>query len=749
MLLLLGPDLIQIHNGPASEAFGDQHPHALGRPARETLAPIWDIIGPLLSAALLDGSAALAERQLLTMKRRSFDEETFWTFWFNPLINPTGVVEGVLVLMQNVTDDVLHERRLRKLRKLGVLSANDCRDAHSAAGQALQILAGNRADLPLCVVVLAVPNDDSDDPPLAVIEDPGPHQATCLPSRWSDLTQAVIATADPLLLDATDWNPLPGEGRPGRGPTGVLIPLTKGSERPFGVLMVALSRHLVFDNEYLAFVRVVGLLVSRLIGDTHALQLEQEQRENLAQAEAARTALVHDVSHELRTPLTVITAALHELSGRRGHPEDLADLRAASYATTRLATMVDSLLAIAQGVGVGKAAAEPTDFRTLMDDLLAMFRPIIQGRGLSLRLDFEDGPAVVEIDREAWSKVIVNLLSNAVKFTAEGEVAVSLRFEKDMDGEQVAVLRVADTGAGIAAEEQELVFEWFRRGPTPSVHGEPGSGIGLAVVKEIVVAGGGVIELSSTLGVGSSFIVRMPAPLALGPSKRKIVDVAQLTPQHLTATPRVGALLSAAGAVTGKSASRGRVLVVEDDVTLRGYLERLIAADGYEVTTVADAESAMTMIDSQDLVLTDLLMPGMDGIALVTAIRATPSQLPVVLLTARSGTDSLVEGLRAGADDYLAKPFHPAELLARIRAHIELSQARRYALAEVEERAESLTAALHTNRRIGVAIGVITTVLKVSDERAFDLLRVASQHSNRKLREVAEEVILTGALPDQ
>jgi DNA-binding response OmpR family regulator len=373
-----------------------------------------------------------------------------------------------------------------------------------------------------------------------------------------------------------------------------------------------------------------------------------------------------------------------------------------------------------------------------------MFRPVTEARGLDLSVKV-DPSDVVEADRESWTRVVMNLLSNAVKFTQQGDVSVSLRFEKDEGGDQIAVLDVSDTGSGIPPSEQFEVFELFRQGENRAVRGEPGSGIGLALVQEIVDTNHGSIALASEPGVGTHVTVRIPAPPAPGPAEVEHPQMHRLAEQHLrtlaTRTSRPNAETSSA---TGTA--RGRVLLVEDDEDLRHYLVRLLRNQGYEVFAAADAETALEEIPSQDLIVADLMLPGMSGIDLVRRVRGTAdaATVPIILLTAKSGSDSLIEGLGAGADDYVTKPFHPTELLARVRSQIDLGQLRRLAIEQVEERAGNLMIALETNRRIGVAVGILQALQRITPEAAFHLLREVSQRQNRKLREVAEDVIEYG-----
>jgi DNA-binding response OmpR family regulator len=203
-------------------------------------------------------------------------------------------------------------------------------------------------------------------------------------------------------------------------------------------------------------------------------------------------------------------------------------------------------------------------------------------------------------------------------------------------------------------------------------------------------------------------------------------------------------------ATPGGERRTGRLLLVEDNADLRAYLTRLLTAAGWTVAAVGDVQSAIAVTERPDLVLSDVMLPGRDGLELVRLLRANPelARIPVILLTARAGAEATAEGLEAGADDYVVKPFDPHELLARVHVHFELSQLREFALSQAENRATNLQIALASNRQIGAAMGIMMAQSRITEDEAFDLLRKASQNQHRKLRDVADEVMLTGRLPE-
>ncbi|BDB41029.1 hypothetical protein IWGMT90018_14750 [Mycobacterium kiyosense] len=316
-----------------------------------------------------------------------------------------------------------------------------------------------------------------------------------------------------------------------------------------------------------------------------------------------------------------------------------------------------------------------------------MFRSAIDQAGLTYVVDCPPLDEPVYLDREMWEKVVLNLLSNALKFTFEGSITV--RVARD-DGQ--AVVTVSDTGIGVPAAEMPRLFERFHRIESARARSTEGSGIGLALVKELVGLHGGTISADSREGAGTTFTVRLP------------FGAAHLRADELAATaqepPATGAIaepfvqealrwlpgtttpVAAAAAPAESTGVQARVLVADDNADMREYLTSLLGASGYEVSGYSDGLAALEAIRAQppELVISDVMMPGLDGLQLLSMLRQDPrtAALPVILLSARAGQEAAVEGLLAGADDYLVKPFAAADLLARVRTNVELTRLRNY-----------------------------------------------------------------------
>jgi PAS domain S-box-containing protein len=297
-----------------------------------------------------------------------------------------------------------------------------------------------------------------------------------------------------------------------------------------------------------------------------------------------------------------------------------------------------------------------------------------------------------------WEKIVLNLLSNAYKFTFEGEVALTL---KSLEG--AVELQVRDTGVGIPEEQRDLVFERFHRIESIRARTYEGTGIGLALVLELVKLHGGNVRVESAVGGGSTFSVTIPTGKEHLPAER-IQAAHSLASTTIRAEAYVDEARqwsgnqpgAAVGAATlprqgSPSLKHELIIVADDNADMRQYLARLLS-EQYEVHAVVDGRQALeaTQRLRPALVLADVMMPQLDGFGLLRAIRedSALAATPVILVSARAGEESRVEGLEADADDYLIKPFAARELLARVAAHVKMANLRRET-AEREERLRS------------------------------------------------------------
>ncbi len=353
---------------------------------------------------------------------------------------------------------------------------------------------------------------------------------------------------------------------------------------------------------------------------------------------------------------------------------------------------------------------EPTDLSLLTGGLAGSFQSLVQSAGLSLVVDCPPLPDPVYVDRSQWEKIVLNLVSNAFKFTFEGEIAVRLHATSSH-----VELSVQDTGTGIPAEELPRVFDRFHRVEGARGRSFEGTGIGLALVQELVKQHGGTVRVESVVARGSTFLVSIPKGTDHLPRDR--VSLGGASAAELTGAAHV--VLEASHWVTGgpmaeddadagdRSAvgsratsidrSDARVLVADDNADMREYLVRLLASR-WTVEAVGDGQEALesALRHPPDLIVSDVMMPRMDGIGLLRALRAgaNTNTIPVLLLSARAGEEAIIGGLETGADDYLVKPFSARELVSRVGTHLELARLRRKATAAAIELAETRAALL-------------------------------------------------------
>ena len=738
MAVWWGPELIQVYNERWREFLGaSKHPQALGGRARETWPEIWAEIGPMAERVMTLGEAVGGEDSLLFIERHGYLEEVFVTFSYAPIRDADGAVVGVHNTGLDTTRNVVAERRMRALRTLAA-QVGGAGTPRQACERAAAALASDPADLPFALLYLL--DDSRRHASLAAAA--GLDEGSFAAPRLIDLGGRGRAPAWPLA------RALSGEaGRPG-WPQGVLLddlaerfrglapPPTPGTlsphsafllplpaaadEPPAGVLVAALSPHRPFDEAYRSFLDLVAAQIGVGLIQARARQRERERLDRLAEIDRAKTEFFSNVSHELRTPLTLLLAPLEELLRRREElPAALAgELEVAARNARCLLQLVDTLLDFSQlEAGRLRVRCEPTDLAALTAGVASVFRSAAERAGLRLAVDCPPLPEPVWVDRRMWEQVVSNLLSNALKFTFEGEIAVELRAQS-----MHAELVVRDTGVGIPEEELPHVFKRFHRVRGTRARTQEGSGIGLALVEELVRRHQGRIRTTSQVGSGTTFKIWIPygrrragglpeaVPRPAAPEVAAVLaeraerwtggdDAAGPPPAEVLEDP-----LGAPGGLLARAAG-ARVLVADDNADLRAYIRRLLAPH-WTVETAADGAEALARARAHppDLLLADVMMPSLDGFGLLREIRGDDrlQATPVVLVTARAGEEAAVEGLLAGADDYLTKPFSARELVARVGAQLELARVRREAdaaIAERERRMAELLAAIAAELR--------------------------------------------------
>ncbi|WP_225447484.1 SpoIIE family protein phosphatase [Streptacidiphilus sp. PB12-B1b] len=704
MWMAWGPQLTFFCNAAyRRDTLGRKYPWALGRPASEVWAEIWQDIGPRIDTVMTTGEATWDEALLLFLERSGYPEETYHTFSYSPLRDDLGTVVGMLCVVSEDTERVIGERRMATLRDLGS-DPSVVRTEQEMLAFAGHQLGRNQHDLPFTLTYLL--EDGAQDAGCARLAAAtgiaAGHAAApaTLPIADPDAIWPVAALAhgEAVLVElgAEHGDALPTGGWPEPPAQALVVPLVQQGSVPYGFLVAALNRYRPLDDAYRGFVELASGHIAAGIGSARSYHAQQRRAEELMELDRAKTAFFSNVSHEFRTPLTLIMGPLEQLRGRlpEDDPQAHEELEVIHRNGLRLGKLVNTLLDFSRiEAGRMQAVFEPLDLAAATAELASVFRSAVDRAGLALEVDCRPLPEPVYVDQGMWEKVVLNLLSNALKFTFEGSIRVGLRHE---DGQ--AVVTVADTGIGVAEEEIPRLFERFHRIENARSRSNEGSGIGLALVQELVQLHGGTITADSVAGQGTAFTIRLPLgsahlpPDNIAPATDTTAvssGAAPFVQEALRWLPEGGALpesgpaaagAEAVGAGAAGPAVPARVLVADDNADMREYLVRLLKGAGYQVDSVNDGQAALEAVraDAPDLVVSDVMMPRLDGLALVAALRTDQrtAGVPVLLLSARAGQDASIEGLEAGADDYLVKPFAAAELLARIRANIELARLR-------------------------------------------------------------------------
>ncbi|MEP6546823.1 MAG: ATP-binding protein [Gammaproteobacteria bacterium] len=701
MWMLWGPDYTFFCNDAYLPTVGIKGNWVLGARSDKVWEEIWPDIGPRIARVLELGQATWDEALLLFLERSGFPEETYHTFSYSPVYNDDSRIEGMLCVVTEVTDRVIGERRLRVLRDLaartmgaesveescerlcGVLGQYSMDTPFSAlylqeAHDRFQCYARS-ADVSSDVLPLTLTDGDSSWPLAQLLRDGAPQELINLPQQG-------------ICIPAGPW--------PDLVQTAVLLPLRgSGTDTRRGFLMLGISPRRPFDGAYQSFLDLVVRQVAAAIADAQAYDTQRRRAEALAEIDRAKTVFFSNVSHEFRTPLTLMLGPVEEAIADARLPKDVRDrMTLVQRNALRLLKLVNSLLDFARiEAGRVQASFEPTDAAALTRDLASTFRSTMERAGLRFEVECDDLDELLYIDREMWEKIVLNLLSNAFKFTLRGEIDVRLRREGTH-----AVLTVADTGVGVPEKELPRLFDRFHRVEGSEARTQEGSGIGLALVQELVKLHGATIEVVSEPKLGSTFRVRIPFGSAHLPPESlrrpQTSNAATLGAQAFVqealrwlpdakfdGTLPLPALVEASNSARDPRFANtfgARVILADDNADMRAYVRELLSP-AYAVETVADGEQALRAARElrPDLILTDIMMPRLDGFGLLAAIRQDESlrSVPVVLLSARAGEEARIEGFDAGADDYLIKPFSARELIARVGALLELGGIRREA----------------------------------------------------------------------
>jgi len=662
-----GKDLIKLYNDPYKAIVGGKHPWALGKPAAVVWKEIWGEIGPMLQTVMERDEGTYSESQLLIMERNGYPEETYYTFSYTPITGDEGGTAGMICFNSDDTEKIQGERQMRTLMQLGS-RLTDSRSSQDVFKRTLRVLNDNPQDFPF--VQFRMVGEEAElfhDCETAVIYRK-PQVVEDIDKRVANLTKGA-------------WEIVPH--------TGVILPIFHPATREaYGYLVVGINPYRLPDQKYIAFFSLVLDQITNSLADLHALEAERQRSEALMEIDRAKTLFFSNISHEFRTPLTLLLGPIEDvLSDPDAKEVNRYRMGVAYRNVLRMQKLVNTLLDFSR-IEAGRMDAKFTrvDIVAFTRELASSFRSAVERAGMQLQLS--SGPITEEVyvDVDQWEQIMLNLISNALKYTQEGSIAVHL----EQAGDQLLV-HVRDTGVGIPEDQLTKIFDRFHRVESIEGRSQEGTGIGLAMVKELVRMHHGTITVTSQLGRGSTFTIaipfgrkHLPADRIVEPSivglkyaESFVTEAMKWLPSADDDTdPRMGADEDVS---TNIARDGGTVLLADDNADMREYVQRLLARQ-FVVITATDGEDAYSKVLQYrpDLLLTDVMMPRLDGFALLEKIRSNPRvrHMPVIILSARAGEEAKVEGLATGADDYLVKPFTARELLARVEANIRLARSR-------------------------------------------------------------------------
>lgn len=672
MILLWGESLIQIYNDAYTNLIGDKHPYALGRSIKETQEESWNTIGPMIHHVMSTGISNWVPAQLLAVNRSGFNEETYFSLSYSAVEDDENIIKGMLCVCSEVTQQVLGERRLRIQRDLAA-KAGETRSVEKVCQDIATALNDYPTDIPFMLLYLR-----ETDGTLKLYSSTGIDPENIEQHTWP-LEQALMGETvlvedvqNILQINRGVWNE-PVE-------KALVLPISSSVQHnPPGVIVAGVSPNSVLDDNYRSFYELLTGQLSVALRNAFAYEEERKRAEALAEIDRAKTAFFSNVSHEFRTPLTLMLGPLEEVlsaSNTALQPGDRLQLDTAYRNALRLLKLVNSLLDFSR-IEANRAQAlyKPVYLDTFTSELANSFESAVKKAGLTYNINCHPLSTPIYIDQEMWEKIIFNLISNALKFTFEGGITIELK-----ETVTAAVLTVQDTGVGIPEKELPNIFKRFHRVQNSRSRSYEGTGIGLALTKELVLLHGGVITVDSKEGIGTTFTVVIPkgaghldqqhtgtADFPSGSLKESYMHEASLwsndKPLHTDPAEEKNDL----------------ILIVDDNVEMLSYLHRILHTR-WKVETVKDGTAALTFLANKkpDLILSDVMMPNMNGFELVAKIRENSewNNIPVILLSARAGKEATVDGLEKGANDYLVKPFYAQELIARVAAQLEIKHTR-------------------------------------------------------------------------
>jgi GAF domain-containing protein/class 3 adenylate cyclase/response regulator of citrate/malate metabolism len=515
-----------------------------------------------------------------------------------------------------------------------------------------------------------------------------------VPIEGNPVLQRLLSTQAPVVVNDLSQHPeLNMPDLPLRAPARALlvVPLLSDGKLIGSISLRQIQQPRQWQTAEIELAQAVAAQAAIAVQQSRLYQKTRQQAEQLLELDRQKTEFFQNVSHEFRTPLTLTIGPL-EAAVTQQQGLDYEQSVIALRNSRRLLRLVNQLLDLQRlDAGRMQPSFRPCNLAAFVSQVIESFRHYCEKKQIALATQLADCPPVY-VDLEKFDKVLYNLLSNAMKFTpAGGKITVALKPARDH-----CLLQVQDTGIGIRPDQIPHLFERFRQADGSTNRSFEGSGLGLALVKELIELHGGKVWVESAYGQGTTFtvwlqtgiahlpthqVIEIPAEVEYSRAAVELADVemelpepdlAELATEPIAGLPKV--TLEADSSISSTSNGQGDpiwILVVDDNSDLRNYVSRILQQKGYHVLTARNGAEGFELAQTRQphLIVTDLMMPLVSGLEMIQMLRREEATqgIPIVLLTAKADEDTRLEGVEQGADAYLAKPFNDRELLAEVR----------------------------------------------------------------------------------
>ncbi|MBJ6118212.1 response regulator [Pontibacter sp. BT310] len=756
MFVWWGPDMIMLYNDGYMPVLGVKHPKALGQPAKLVWPEIWNRIGPVMENVLLNGETYFEEHSLFYIQRKHFKEETYYTYSYSPILQGDGTIGGIFCACYEDTAQVLNKRRLSAIRSIAGISTD--LSAEEARLQVKQILSRYPEDISFAMLYTV----EGEEKTLSCFTEhaftgPLTDDESLIDDCVFDLKENEDRFLQPVVIPEKLRNKLstPEHGLLSQQAVGIPV-ADNGQQLLRGYLVIGLSPVLPYDDDYRNFLMLLSAQVNSLITTIRTLEKERLLSRKLIELDKSKTTFFRNVSHEFRTPLTLILGPLEVLLNNPDEQKDenVLILQIMQRNAMRLMKQVNHLLNFSH-VEDGRYNARfiPVNLDQLTLELASTFKTVMQQGGLAYTINCQPLSGPVLVDPDMWEMIVLNLISNAFKYTLTGSITVALIEKSD-----TVELHVTDTGIGIPEHDLPMLFKKFYRVEQNQGRNFEGSGIGLALVSDLVKLHEGSVQVQSKVGQGSQFIVAIPKvneqllPVPTDNVTSQELRYISTSKNYVSETESWFEPMPMEPPVTevfnpdDQKVLKPTVLLADDNPDMLNYVKRLLDIN-YHVLTAGNGQEALELIQLQapDLILSDVMMPFMDGVSLLHTVRNMPAlaTIPFILLSARAGEEDKFKGLDVGADDYLIKPFSARELVVRISSQIRNATLRnewklkeQRLIAETNQRNELLENILSS---ISDAFYHVTPDLEYTyvNNRAIEITgKTREEHIGRKVFDV-------------